>query len=91
MCTDQEHHTAAFIAAKLQEFGIPIMTGVAKTGVVGLIMGEAGPGPCIALRADMDALPIREETGCESVMWVSTTTAGYTSFYPRCVTSLQLL
>jgi hypothetical protein len=58
----QEFNTSAFIVSKLTEYGIPLMSGVAKTGVVGLIVGDAGPGPCIALRADMDALPILEAT-----------------------------
>ena len=57
----QEHQTAAFIASKLTDMGIPIETGVAGTGLVGLIRGKRGDGPVIALRADMDALPITEE------------------------------
>ncbi len=54
----QEHRTAALIAGRLAELGIAVRTGVAKTGVVG-DLGEGGR--CIALRADMDALPIQEE------------------------------
>jgi amidohydrolase len=54
----QEHQTARLIAGRLSELGIRARTGVAKTGVVGDIGNE---GPCIALRADMDALPIQEE------------------------------
>ncbi len=55
--------TAAFVAAKLKEFGVDrIETGIARTGIVALIEGRA-PGPTIGLRADMDALPIEEETG----------------------------
>ncbi|MBM7714245.1 amidohydrolase [Bacillus thermophilus] len=55
----QEHDTAAFVCEKLKELGnVAIETGVAKTGVVGTI--SSGSGPVIALRADMDALPIDE-------------------------------
>jgi amidohydrolase len=56
-----EVNTSAFICSKLQEYGIPFRSGIAKTGIIGLIEGKAGPGRCIGLRADMDALPIREE------------------------------
>ena len=57
--------TAAFVEGKLKEFGITeIHTGIAKTGIVALIRGQdADTGPVIGLRADMDALPMSEETG----------------------------
>ncbi len=55
----EEFRTAARIARTLQELGIPCRTGVAGTGVVGFLEGGA-PGPCVALRADMDALPLDE-------------------------------
>lgn len=59
------HQTAAFVVARLKEFGITeIHTGIAKTGLVALIHGQ-GSGPVIGLRADMDALPIVEETGAD--------------------------
>lgn len=58
------HETAAFVAAKLREFGCDeVVSGIGRTGVVGLIRGSRGQGPCIGLRADMDALPMEEETG----------------------------
>ena len=56
----QEHDTAAFIAGKLKEWGIKHTTGVAGTGIVGIIEGKNPTKRCIALRADMDALPILE-------------------------------
>ncbi|XDA99593.1 M20 aminoacylase family protein [Sulfitobacter sp. LCG007] len=59
------HQTAAFVAERLREFGVDeIHEGIAKTGVVAIIEGR-GEGPTIGLRADMDALPITEETGAE--------------------------
>jgi amidohydrolase len=56
----QEFETASFVTQTLSEMGINVQTGVAKTGVV----GRLGSGsPTIALRADMDALPVQEKTG----------------------------
>ena len=55
----EEHETAAFVARQLTDLGIPHRTGVARTGVVGEIVGQK-PGPTLALRADLDALPIHE-------------------------------
>jgi amidohydrolase len=60
----QEVRTAGIVARELQGLGIEVSTGVGKTGVVGLIEGGQ-PGPTLLLRADMDALPILEETGAE--------------------------
>lgn len=57
------HETAAFIAARLREFGVDeLHEGIAQTGIVAIIKGQ-GAGPTIGLRADMDALPITEITG----------------------------
>ncbi|MBS1777643.1 MAG: amidohydrolase [Bacteroidetes bacterium] len=56
----QEFHTAKFISQKLTEFGISHQTGVAGTGIVALIEGKNPDKCCIALRADLDALPITE-------------------------------
>ncbi len=58
----QEVKTAALVQRELARIGVPYTANVGKMGVVGLINGEK-PGPCIALRADMDALPIQETTG----------------------------
>lgn len=56
--------TADFVERKLKEFGCDeVVTGLGKTGVVGIIKGSRGDGPTIGLRADMDALPINETTG----------------------------
>src|SRR5579884_16502 len=57
----QERETAALVASRLQQIGIPVRTGVAGTGVIGLIEGGR-PGRTVLLRADMDALPIQEES-----------------------------
>ncbi len=59
----EEHETAAFVAEKLRGFGVDeVHTGVGRTGVVAVVHGGL-PGRRIGLRADMDALPIHEETG----------------------------
>lgn len=56
---NREFHTAALIAQHLKSLGIEVKTGVGKTGVLGVLKGGK-PGPVIALRADMDALPVYE-------------------------------
>ena len=58
----EETRTAGIVAAELARLGIPHRTGVGRTGVLGVVEG-ARPGPTLAIRADMDALPIHEETG----------------------------
>jgi hippurate hydrolase len=64
-------NTAAFVAEKLKEFGVDeIVTGIGRTGVVGLIRGKGEGSRTIGLRADMDALPLTEITGKP---WASTT------------------
>lgn len=57
---NRETKTARLIADHLRKLGLEVTEGVAKTGVVALLKGGK-PGPCIALRADMDALPIIEK------------------------------
>ena len=56
----EEVETGKFVADKLKEFGIPFVHGVADNGVVGLIEGRNPHKKVVALRADMDALPIKE-------------------------------
>jgi len=56
----REQLTAAFIAQKLEEWGIEHQTGIAQTGIVAVIRGDR-PGAVLGIRADMDALPIQEE------------------------------
>ena len=58
---NREVNTAKLVAEHLQKLGIEVRTGVAKTGVVGILKGGQ-PGPVIGLRADMDALPVTERT-----------------------------
>ncbi|MEQ8365599.1 MAG: M20/M25/M40 family metallo-hydrolase, partial [Roseicyclus sp.] len=61
------HRTSALVADKLREFGCDeIVTGIGRTGVVGIIKGKSDTsGRTIGLRADMDALPILEDTGLD--------------------------
>src|SRR5690606_30735542 len=61
----EEEWTSAFVAEKLESFGIEVHRGIARTGVVGVLRGRdgSGAGRAIGLRADMDALDITEATG----------------------------
>ena len=61
------HRTSALVEEKLRAFGCDeVVTGIGRTGVVGVIKGKStGSGRVIGLRADMDALPIHEETGVD--------------------------
>ena len=59
----EEFNTSGFIQEKLKEYGIPFKAGFAKTGILGVIRGNDPERKTVALRADMDALPIQEETG----------------------------
>ena len=60
--TGQEKETAAYIAETLRAMGLKPVEGVGGYGVVALIEGR-GPGKCVGLRADIDALPLTECTG----------------------------
>ncbi len=73
--SNREYRTAGIVAEHLRSLGMEVQTGVAKTGVVGLLRGPED-GPVIALRADMDALPITEETGLPFASTVTTTFQG---------------
>lgn len=70
--SNRETKTAARIAEHLRGLGIEVQTGVAHTGVVGLLKGGK-PGPVIALRADMDALPVVERNDLPFASKVTTT------------------
>lgn len=58
----QETRTSAIVADYFRKLGLEVRTGIAKTGVLGILRGGK-PGPVVAMRGDMDALPITEETG----------------------------
>ena len=70
---NREFKTAELIANHLKSLGIEVKTGVGKTGVVGILVGGK-PGPVVALRADMDALPIKERV---EIPFKSTVTSEY--------------
>ncbi len=58
----EETNTAAFVAQRLRDFGLDPVTGIGGTGVVATVVGHRGPGRAIGLRAELDALPMQEET-----------------------------
>ena len=72
---NREVRTAKLIAKQLRQLGMEVETGIAHTGVVGLLRGGQ-PGPIVALRADIDALPVVEKTGLPFASKVTTTYAG---------------
>lgn len=72
---NREVRTAKRVAEHLESLGFEVQTGVAHTGVVGLLRG-AKPGPVVALRADMDALPVTEEVDVPYASKVRTTYRG---------------
>ena len=65
--SNREYNTAEYIAAHLKSLGLEVQTGVAKTGVVAILRGGK-PGPVVALRADIDALPVPERA---PIPWAS--------------------
>ncbi len=71
--SNREFKTAEYVAAHLKSLGLEVQTGVAKTGIVAILKGGK-PGPVIALRADMDALPVQERV---DIPFKSTVTADY--------------
>ena len=72
---NREFRTAKKVADHLTSLGMDVETGIAHTGVVGLLTGDL-PGPTIAIRADMDALPVVEKTGLPYASKVKTTYMG---------------
>jgi len=71
--SNREFRTAELVAEHLRSLDMEVRTGIAHTGVIG-ILNAGKPGPMVALRADMDALPVTEETG---LAFASTVTADY--------------
>ncbi len=72
---NREHETAKRVASHLESLGMEVRTGIAHTGVVGILRGGK-PGPIIAVRADMDALPVTEDTDLAFKSTVRTTYNG---------------
>ena len=72
---NREFRTAKKVADHLTSLGMDVETGIAHTGVVGLLTGDL-PGPTIAIRADMDALPVVEKTGLPYGSKIKTTYMG---------------
>ena len=72
---NREFRTAKKVADHLTSLGMDVETGIAHTGVVGLLTGDL-PGPTIAIRADMDALPVVEKTGLPYASKIKTTYMG---------------
>lgn len=72
--SSQEHRTAGVVAAWLRDLGHEVIEGVGGTGVVGILRN--GAGPTVVLRADMDALPVTEETGLPYASTVEETVNG---------------
>lgn len=71
--SNREYHTAEYVANYLKKLGLEVQTGIAKTGIVAILKGGQ-PGPVVALRADMDALPVKERV---DLPFKSTVTAEY--------------
>jgi len=72
---NREVRTAGIVADRLRELGLEVRTGIAHTGVVGVLRGGR-PGPVVAVRADMDALPVTEQTDLPFRSTVRTTYDG---------------
>ena len=72
---NQETRTAALVAEHLKKLGLEVQTGVGRTGVVGILRGGK-PGPVVALRADMDGLPLTENNDLPFASKVKTTYLG---------------
>ena len=68
-----EHRTARCVAGELQKYGFTVQTGIGGTGVVGVLAN--GAGPTVLLRAELDALPVREDTGVDYASTLTTKAA----------------
>lgn len=75
--SNQEIRTSALVAAHLKKLGFEVRTGVAKTGVIGILRGGK-PGGVVALRADMDGLPVAEAPGLPFASTATATWRGQT-------------
>src|SRR5258706_4255426 len=73
--SNRETETAAYVAEHLRALGLEVRTGVAKTGVVAVLRGGK-PGPVVALRSELDALPVTEEGELPFKSTVRTLTEG---------------
>src|SRR5689334_21334717 len=76
--SNRETRTAALVAEHLKALGLAPRTDIAHHGVVAIVQGKL-PGPKVALRADMDALPVTEQTGLPFASKVTTDFAGQTT------------
>ncbi len=76
---NHETRTAALVAAHLRHLGMEVRTGVAVTGVIGILRGGR-PGPVVALRSELDALPVHEATGLAFASTVQTQYNGQTTY-----------
>ncbi|QXI26089.1 amidohydrolase [Pseudomonas vanderleydeniana] len=72
---NREVDTSRRIAQRLRELGLEVQTGIAHTGVIGLLRGGL-PGPVVAIRAELDALPLTEQTGLPYASTVRTRNPG---------------
>ena len=75
----QETETAALAASKLREFGYEVLEGIGRTGVVGVLRN--GAGPIVLARADMDALPVKENTLFTALGELDTTFAAMSDLF----------
>ena len=73
--SNREYRTAERVADHLRELGLEVTTGISNTGVLGVLRGGK-PGPVVALRADMDGLPVVEQTGLSYASKVTDTYLG---------------
>lgn len=75
--SNRETRTSKLVADHLRNLGIEVHTGIAHTGVLGILKGGK-PGPTVAIRADMDALPVKEQSGLPFASTVTSTYQGKT-------------